>query len=92
MNEENITNRKTVMNKTQVTINGKKYSVKIIAGVRYINGKTIDEFLEGLDPITVCELAEVGYQAVIDERWGTKPCKYQKMMDRSYLIKKANAN
>ncbi len=80
------------MNKTYITINGKKYPVRVIAGIRYINDKTIDEFLEGLDPITICELAEVGYQAVIDEKRGTKPRKYQKMMDCSYLIKKANAN
>ncbi len=74
---------------SQVTINGKKYPVKVIAGKRYINNKPVDEFVEELDPITICELAEVGYQAITDEIRGTKPKKYQKMLDRSYLIKKA---
>jgi len=80
------------MKKSHVTINGKKYPVRVISGERYIDNKTIDEFVGGLDPITICELAEVGYQAVTDEINGTKPKNYQKMMDRSYLIKKANAN
>ncbi len=80
------------MKKSHITLNGKKYPVEIVAGERFIDNKTVSEFVEELDPITICELAEVGYQAVIDEINETKPKGYQKMMDRAYLIKKATAD
>lgn len=80
------------MKKSYITINGGKYLVEIIAGKRYIDNKPVAEFLAELDPLTISELFKVGVQAVVDEINGTKPKSYQKMMDRSYLIKKTNAN
>ena len=80
------------MKKSYIKLNGKKYSVRKFNGKIWIEGKKLDEFLDELDPITLMELSRLGQIAIIDEIRGTKPHNYQKMMDRSYLIKKANAN
>lgn len=75
------------MVKGKIRLSGKEHEVKIIAGKRYIDGMTVDEFMETLDPITLMELAEVGRQTLIDEKSGTKPQNYQKIMDGFYIRK-----
>jgi CxxC motif-containing protein len=75
------------MKKTTIRISGKEYSVAVIGGQRYIDGKTVEEFMKELDPLTIFELAQIGKMAITDEIKGTKPRKYQKMMDRFNLMK-----
>jgi len=72
-----------------IKLNGKEYPVKIIAGQRYIDGKPVDEFMKTLDIFTIWELSQVGQQALVDEKKGTKNRSYQKMMD-IFHIKKQN--
>lgn len=52
------------MNKGTATIGGIKYTVEVKNGVRYIDGKTVDEFLKGLPITTLAECAIVGYNVV----------------------------
>jgi hypothetical protein len=73
--------------KGTIRINGKKYKVEVVNGQRYIDGMTVEAFVDQLDKITQIELAEVGQQAIIDEKKGTKNGGYQKMMDRNHIIK-----
>ena len=69
----------------EITINGKKYQTEVISGKRYIDGKTVDEFLESLDGFSIADLALIGKQALVDEKRGTKPRKYQKIAKDEHL-------
>jgi len=70
-----------------VTINGKKYPTTVDRGERFINGLSVEDFIATLDLETVAELSIVGQRALIDEKRGTKPRSYQKMMDRFFMVK-----
>lgn len=56
--------------KGKVTIAGVEYSCEVIDGVRYIDGKTVGEFLKTLSREAVFNLAAVGSVAVKAERDG----------------------
>lgn len=73
--------------KAEIKLNGKTHTVEVIAGQRYIDGKTIEEFIKTVDIVTLQELAIVGKQALVDEKRGTKPRKYQKIMDCFHIQK-----
>lgn len=70
------------MNKGTVTIDGKTYNCEVVNGERFIDGKTVDEFMKSLPTDTIQRLAQVGEKALIDE----KQCKknqengYQEML------------
>lgn len=51
--------------KGQICIAGRTYECEVINGVRYIDGKTVEEFYQSLDPITRMKFALLG-AAVID--------------------------
>lgn len=42
------------------TLNGKKYFCYTVNGRQFVEGKTVDEFLDTLDPISLCDLAKIG--------------------------------
>ena len=84
-----VQNKIGIMYKGKIKLNGKEYQVKIIAGQRYIDGKPVDEFMKTLDLFTIWDLSQVGQQALVDEKKGTKNRSYQKMMDIFHL-KKSN--
>jgi hypothetical protein len=66
--------------KSKIILNDKEYDVEVKNGVRFIDGKTVDEFMKGLDTITLLEFAEVGKIALADEKNGTTRS-YQNMMN-----------
>lgn len=72
-------------NKAEIQIGHFKYQVEVIGGVRYVDGKTIDEFMKQLSVSDMEDLAEVGLQAIKDEKSGTKPRTYKQMMKCFHL-------
>jgi hypothetical protein len=70
-----------------IKISGREYKVEVINGKRFIDGMPIDDFLKTIDPLTMIDLANTGFAAVHDEIKGTKPRKYQKMMDCFNLMR-----
>jgi len=62
------------MSKT-VDVNGKKYAVEIRGGVRFIDGKTVEEFCATLDKDTLLRASRIGKMAIEDEIKGIKPPK-----------------
>lgn len=56
--------------KDKVLIGGKEYACEVIDGVRYIDGKTTDEFVRTLDIDTIRNLSVVGFCAVECEKKG----------------------
>jgi len=58
-----------------VDINGKKYNVEVRNGERFIDGKTVEEFMKTLDENTVQRAARVGRMAIKDELGSTKYAK-----------------
>jgi hypothetical protein len=73
--------------KTTIRVNNKIHNVEIINGQQYIDGKTVDEFMDELDPLTLIDFANVGRAALIDSSKGTKTHGYQKMMDRFSIMR-----
>lgn len=63
------------MNKSVVNIGGQNYEVEVKNGIRYIDGKTVDEFLETLDTETLLKASRVGKMAIDDEIKGVTPAK-----------------
>ena len=58
--------------KGKVQIGSKIYSVEVKNGVRYIDGKTIDEFIATLNEDDMKKMAFVGAMALKDEIQGIK--------------------
>ena len=71
--------------KDKVRINGIEHEVEVIGGVRYIDGITVDKWLEKANILELQDICKIGQQALIDEQKGTKPRGYQKMMNDEYL-------
>lgn len=65
--------------KGEITIAGETHEVEVRDGIRLIDGKSVDEFLSKLTQDDVRKLAEVGKQALIDEKLGSirRPNQYQ---------------
>ena len=76
-----------MINKATVVLGGKKHTVEIMNGERFVDGKPIDEFIDNCDPILLVELCRIGMQALRDEQRGTKPRSYQKMADDYFLMR-----
>lgn len=49
-----------------VRIAGKEYLMQIVNDVKFIDGMTIDEFIDTLPIADVCDFARVGYEIVKD--------------------------
>jgi hypothetical protein len=57
--------------KATIKIDGVEYTCEVKNGVRYVDGKTVDSFLESLqNPKTIVRLAQIGDQALKDEAEG----------------------
>lgn len=70
--------------KGTVRIGGKSYPVEVVNGERFIDGKTVDEFMKSLSVDEVMDMAQIGHAALKDEKAGTvgeQPRKYQSMSD-----------
>jgi hypothetical protein len=74
--------------KGEIIINGKPCEVRQLGSI-YINGMSVEDYVKSLDITTIMNLAVVGTQAVIDEKKGTKPRKYNQMM-KCFHLKKTN--
>ena len=61
--------------KGRVQIGKKFYDVEVKNGERFIDGKTIYEFMETLNEDDLLRMAVVGKMAINDERIGIKPPK-----------------
>lgn len=70
-----------MINKTTVVIGGKKHIAEIRDGVQYIDGMTVDKFMDTLDPLTLIDFMNVGIAHVHDVVDGKKSHNYQGMMD-----------
>jgi len=73
--------------KSEIRLNGKIYKIEIINDQRFIDGKTINEFMKGCDPITLIELAEIGKKSIEDKKNGIIKTSYQKMADEFHQRK-----
>lgn len=51
-----------------VRIGGKEYPCKVVDGVRYINGLTVNDFFNTLDIDTIINLAKIGEAAIEFEK------------------------
>jgi hypothetical protein len=73
----------------EIRLNGKVYKCEHRNGIRYIDGKTSDEFIKDLDPITLFELAVIGRQWLTDivTGIGLKEVSYQRMADEFHAKK-----
>ncbi len=49
-------------------IDGRKINCAVVNGVRYIDGKTVDEFLKTCNPDEVALLVSIGKRALAKER------------------------
>ncbi|MDD5006470.1 MAG: hypothetical protein PHS93_09535 [Candidatus Omnitrophica bacterium] len=67
-----------------VSIGGRKYDCEVIDGERFIDGKTVDEFLKTLDPLTLCDMAIVGFNAVKNEIQNKPRGGHQKLANELY--------
>lgn len=63
--------------KGEIWIDGKKYSCEVINGERFIDGKTVNEFMRALPVETLVRLAKVGKKALQDEKQGNLDTDYQ---------------
>lgn len=61
--------------KGKIQIGSKIYDVEVKNDVRYIDGKTIDAFIETLSEDEMKQMALVGVMALKDEMKGVKPPK-----------------
>lgn len=61
--------------KGKVNIDGIEYDVEVKNGERFIDGKTIDEFIKILSENQLLRAANVGIMALKDEKKGIKPAK-----------------
>lgn len=50
--------------KGKITLGNKEYECEVIDGVRYIDGKTVDEFYNELPIEEVIKLVRVGFEAL----------------------------
>lgn len=50
-----------------ITISGKTYNVEIKNGIRFIDGKNIDDFINSLPLESVIEMAKVGHATLKGE-------------------------
>lgn len=66
--------------KGQIRVAGRTYECEVINGVRYIDGKTVEEFYQSLDPITRMKFALLGAAAIDCEKQGVDIPK-QKTLD-----------
>lgn len=73
----------TKIYKGQIKIGNNSYHVEVINGIRYIEGKTIDEFFLTLPIEEVNKLYHIGKQAIEDEKDGLQDtdCGYQQMLN-----------
>lgn len=55
-----------------VELGGKKFTVSVVDGVRYIEGQTIDEFMESCSTETLHALSKLGAIAMQDSISGKK--------------------
>ena len=56
--------------KGQITLCGITYNVEVINGVRYINGRTVSDFVDTLTMEQVIEFAKIGARALDAEKYG----------------------
>ena len=73
--------------KGQITLCGITYNVEVINGVRYINGKTVPDFVDTLSIEQVREFAKIGARALDAERNGEE---YSPMQDYKEMQLKKN--
>lgn len=66
--------------KGQIRVAGQTYECEIIDGARYIDGKTVEEFYQSLDPITRMKFALLGAATIDCEKQGVDIPK-QKTLD-----------
>ena len=59
----------------KVQIGSKFYDAEVKKGIRYIDGKTVDEFARTLNKADIAKMVTVGKMAVEDELTGTNPPK-----------------
>lgn len=67
-----------------IRLAGKDYKVKVVNGVRYIDGKTVDDFIKTVDTQTFLDLAELGKKALDDEVNENKSSSYQGFMNEKH--------
>lgn len=60
---------------------GKEYDVAVINGERFIDGKTVEEFMKTLTPDELTKSAIIGIEALRDERKGLKVKRLVKMAE-----------
>lgn len=66
----------------QVKIGDKIYKVAVIDGVRYMDGKTCEEFLRTCSPEEKINFAKLGMVAINDEKnGGYSPKKYEYLIN-----------
>lgn len=72
----------TNIHKGQIKIGNNSYQVEVIDGIRYVDGKTIDEFFDTLPIEDVMKFYHIGKQAIEDEKDGLQniDCGYQQML------------
>lgn len=73
--------------KGQLTLCGITYCVEVINGVRYINGKSVSDFVDTLSIEQVREFAKIGARALDAERNGEE---YRPMQDYKEMQLKGN--
>ena len=73
--------------KGQLTLCGITYCVEVINGVKYINGKSVSDFVDTLSIEQVREFAKIGARAVDAERNGEE---YRPMQDYREMQLKRN--
>lgn len=61
--------------KSKFVLDGKTYECEVIDGVRYVEGKMVDEFFETLADDQKLRFARVGKMALDGEKRGIKPPK-----------------
>lgn len=44
------------------TLSGKQYFFYVVNGKRFIDGKTVDEFIDSLDTQSLCDVARLGFE------------------------------
>ena len=67
-----------------IKLNGKIYRVDVENGIRYIDGKTLDQFVETLDAVSLVDCAKVGIQVVRDILEDNHEKTYQQVSNELY--------
>lgn len=71
-----------MIKKNEIFICGKTYKITVVNGVRLIDGKTADEFVNTLDAIALMELSAVGRQILYQENAAGTHEPYSVIMER----------